>query len=322
MTLNENNLLTPEQACEYLNLMKEEKDTEGKITKIPDLDAINRRRRANKFKVNWLSEREWRVYKSELDTYLKGDNHEDEPENSTSHNEDALVEKQKKIDLIAKDKELYIKNLEFETYKAGFPTLVDYKASVDDFLKQKEALELEIKVVAEREHAVDAVENNLYAREQVLQKRLDDINAEREQILAEARKQADELLARTKVEVKKMENSEYDNMKWAVQQFEDIILIINNWGFQDYSDKIDGRLSWIVDELNKNTTLQDLWGDFKYITNIASNLIEYTQNRKRDADKFFELRNQLGEILKGIIVTLHLDDERRGNTQTPALPLD
>lgn len=322
MTLNDNTLWDYEQVARRLGQFKDAEKT------IPDVDTIKRLVREGRIKSLPMSDRRIMFDPQAIEDYINGLKGEPvtpqvDGKSNGSNPADEVGDKQKKIDLIAKDKELYIKDLEFETYKAGFPTLEEYKKSVDEFMKDKEAFGLEIKELIEREHAVEVVETNLYAREQALQKRLEGIEAERNEILTEAHNQADELLARTKVEVKKQEISEDEDIKWAFNEFYKIIYAMNEWDFSDYSQSLRGRLEFIIDNFNNSDcTLKDLSGDFRYCSNIVNNLMEYTQTMKKGAHQFVELRNELGGILKGIQIRLHLDDERRVSKNLPALPSD
>jgi len=314
MTLDGNTLWDYDQVARRLGLFKDAEKT------MADVEQVKRLVREGRIKSLAMSDRRIMFAPQDIEYYIKGLRGEpvSQPVNSDNGakpTDDTPEGKQRQIELVEKNKQLYIKNLEFETYKAGFPTLVEYKKSVDAFMKDKTDYELKAaeieKDLTEREHAVDAVETDLFAREQALQKRLDGIEAERT-----------EILARAKVIVKKQENSEFDNMEWAVHEFEKVILTMREWQFYDYAQHIDGRLEMIIENLNNNFTLQDLWGNFKYCATITNNLIEYTQTLKRNAQQFVGLRNELGGMLNSIQLKLHLDDERRGNNQHPALPPD
>ena len=322
-----NKLVSYEEASIQLGFVKEDKTA--------DLEALKRFIRKYDFPFVPLGDEKSRnrmIRQLDINDYIKnpqkfisiGEQNTEQGNNEDVAPSDNTPEGvQRKIELVAKKNELYIKEREFETSKAGFPTLADYKLSVDEFIKNKTALDFKEKELVEREQAARTFEGNLIEREQALQQRLDGIENERNQILTEARKQADELLARTKVEVKTQEISEDEDMKWAFDEFYKIIYAMNEWGFHDYSNPLQGRLEYIIDNFNNNkATLKDLTGDFKYCSNIVSNLMEYTQTLKRNAHQFVELRNELGGILNGIQIRLHLDDERRGHNLTPALPSD
>lgn len=317
MTTNDNPLFTPEEACGYLNLMKDGQDKDGNATKVPDLDALNRRRRAGLFKINKLSEREWRVYKSELDTYLKGGNSDKEVDNGGEPGEETPESVEREIKLVEKKRELHIKQLELEVTQANYKSLDEYMESLKSFEEAKAELVVREQAVTERERAAGVVESSLIEREQELQKGRDGIEAERVEILEEAQKQAKDLIARTKVEVQTKENSEFDNMEWAAHELETVQLTMNAWGYYDFGDDLGVKINWLFDKLDENATLPELWNDFKQACKIITNLMEFTQSQK-NAHQTVDLRNELGRQLNGIVVVLHLDDERRGNKKTPA----
>lgn len=334
MNMNNSPFMDAEQVAVYLNLYVVDKDEKSPTfgQKVPNISRVNNLRREGKLKATQISEREIQFLKSDVDAFLKAQRSEPissqgDTKTDNLNTDDKLAKINTDIETMEKSKILHQKTLEYQAMRAGFKTAEEYQQALDNLKVREDGLKT-------REISLNEQEQTIKAREIVIKDREDTIEAVCNEKLTECqntcdnmiedtKKQCEQMVAKRKEEVKKQENSEFENMEQALHEIEDINLTIHEYGFDEYGEQIDVMIDRIIYCLNNNFTLLELRDDFKYTTDVINEVLETTQNRK-DANKFVDFRNQIGKQVKNIMIKLHLDDRLQPPSKAlmPIMPSD
>jgi hypothetical protein len=313
-----------EQVARRLGLFKDTEKTTA------DVEQVKRLVREGRIKSLSMSDRRIMFDPQDIEDYikrLKGEQVKPRINTDNTNTDDDLAKINADIETMEKSKVLHQKTLEYNALRANFKTAEEYQQALDNLKTAEELFKETTAELTDWDTTLKAREIAIKDKEDSIETACNDKLTECEdncnKMIEDTKKECEQMVAHRKVELNKQEMSEDEDMEWAFNEFYKIIYAMNEWDFSDYSQTLRGRLEFIIDNFNASpATLKDLSGDFRYCVNIVNNLMEYTQTLKRNAHQFVELRNELGRILVGIQVRLHLDDERRGNKQLPALPSD